>query len=158
MSSKLPRLKFYIDENFPVPAGKFLKSLCQNVKFVVFAKIDAKTEKEVKIVLNIKFPPGKTFILESQKSDLYTALEGVKKSKGHIMINSYTDSSGSAAINLKLSKLRAAEVKKFFIENGIDPSRLIVKGWGATNPIADNSTREGRTKNRRIEIVIKVEE
>jgi len=68
-----------------------------------------------------------------------------------LLIKGHTDSKGSDAYNLKLSQRRAASVRQFLIENGIDSSRLEAIGYGETQPIASNDTSEGRAKNRRIE-------
>mgnify|MGYP001342074577 CR=1 FL=1 len=116
-------------------------------------------ERAYKIVLNIRFAPGKTELPEEARSELFTVLSGLKNLKElKITVNSFTDSSGSAEINLKLSELRAQEVRKFFIQNGVPPEDIIAKGLGAADPVADNSTPEGRAKNRRIELGIKGKE
>jgi len=69
----------------------------------------------------------------------------------HAQIIGYTDSVGSAKYNKKLSKKRADAVVKLLIEHGVDPSQLTAIGMGEENPIADNATKSGRAKNRRIE-------
>lgn len=66
-------------------------------------------------------------------------------------IQGYTDNVGSAAYNLKLSERRAKAVYEKLIELGIDKERLTYKGYGEANPIAPNTTPEGRAKNRRVE-------
>ena len=71
------------------------------------------------------------------------------------IIEGHTDNVGSAEYNLELSKRRAESVVKYLEENfGIDPSRLAAKGYGLSRPVADNSTDEGKQKNRRIEAII----
>jgi outer membrane protein OmpA-like peptidoglycan-associated protein len=67
-------------------------------------------------------------------------------------IYGYTDNTGSASFNLQLSKDRARSVANYLIGKGVDPSRLIVDGFGIENPVATNDTAEGRAKNRRVEI------
>jgi len=69
-----------------------------------------------------------------------------------VKIIGYTDNIGTQKDNLDLSLRRAKSVKQALINEGIDPSRLIADGEGELNPIATNETREGRAKNRRIEI------
>ncbi len=71
-----------------------------------------------------------------------------------VAITGYTDSSGPAAYNLKLSEMRAQAVKEYLISAGIEEARLTATGLGENNPVADNSTHEGREKNRRVEVVI----
>lgn len=115
------------------------------------AKID---KKRIKLILNISFPSGKSELTASAKSELETIYLGIKDMKGKIFINGYSDSSGPNNLNLRLSQLRAEEVRVYFIKHGIDPLRIKATGYGETNPIATNETREGRSKNRRIEIII----
>jgi OOP family OmpA-OmpF porin len=64
----------------------------------------------------------------------------------------YSDSSGSAKTNQKLSLARAESVKKYLVKKGVAASRISTRGEGSANPIADNKTRAGRAKNRRVEI------
>ncbi len=71
-----------------------------------------------------------------------------------VLIEGHTDSRGSEAYNLKLSQKRANAVKEALIERGIDPSRIIAKGYGEAYPVASNLTAAGRQQNRRVEIVI----
>jgi outer membrane protein OmpA-like peptidoglycan-associated protein len=67
----------------------------------------------------------------------------------------YTDSTGPEAYNLKLSERRANAVADYLATNlGVDRSRMSVTGMGEADPVADNSTGEGRTKNRRVEVNI----
>jgi outer membrane protein OmpA-like peptidoglycan-associated protein len=66
----------------------------------------------------------------------------------------HTDSQGNPAKNLKLSKDRAAMVRKFIIDRGIAESRLSSNGFGSKKPVATNKTAAGRAKNRRVEVVL----
>lgn len=72
----------------------------------------------------------------------------------NIKIIGHTDSTGTAAHNMDLSIRRANAVKTFLVNQGVDGSRLATEGKGETEPIAPNSTVEGRAQNRRVEIVI----
>lgn len=67
-------------------------------------------------------------------------------------IEGYTDNTGSAAVNLALSKKRAAKVRDYFISKGVSSDRLTSEGYGIEKPVATNSTAAGRAKNRRVEI------
>ncbi|MCP4965833.1 MAG: OmpA family protein [bacterium] len=71
-----------------------------------------------------------------------------------VVIQGYTDNEGDPAANLELSQQRAEAVLVFLVEGGIDPSRLSVIGLGEADPVADNSTEEGRALNRRIVFVM----
>ena len=69
-----------------------------------------------------------------------------------VEVDGHADSTGAAAYNMTLSEKRAEAVKKYFVDQGIDPDRLTTKGFGITKPAADNKTKEGRAKNRRVEL------
>jgi len=69
-----------------------------------------------------------------------------------ISITGYTDSSGDALWNQRLSLQRASAVGDYIVDGGVDRARLLVAGAGSSAPIADDSTRYGRSLNRRIEI------
>jgi outer membrane protein OmpA-like peptidoglycan-associated protein len=73
-----------------------------------------------------------------------------------IEIEGHTDAEGTDERNQRLSDRRARAVADFLARNGVDSKRLTTIGYGATRPIADNSTAEGRAKNRRIEFNVKV--
>lgn len=66
----------------------------------------------------------------------------------------HTDSIGSDAYNQKLSVRRAEAVKAYLISKGIDKNRIYTEGKGEKQPVADNRTKEGRTKNRRVEVEV----
>jgi OOP family OmpA-OmpF porin len=68
-----------------------------------------------------------------------------------LSLNGYASSEGTAAHNLRLSRDRANSVKTYLVNSGVDAKRIKTKGYGETNPIADNSTEEGRVLNRRVE-------
>ena len=72
----------------------------------------------------------------------------------NILIEGHTDSTGSDAYNLTLSKNRAQAVTNFLMSQGIDKSRLDTNWYGELQPKYDNSTVEGRAKNRRVELAI----
>ncbi|MCF8044701.1 MAG: OmpA family protein [Desulfarculaceae bacterium] len=69
-----------------------------------------------------------------------------------IILKGHTDSRGAAAYNMDLSLRRARSVQSYLVEKGISPDRIDVKGLGEADPVADNDTKSGRAKNRRVEI------
>lgn len=119
-------------------------------------------------VVDIQHLPAKTFVLdncnfETGKADLatesYEVLEElvaylVRKDDERIEIGGHTDNVGSAKSNQILSEARANTVRNYLVSKGIDPSRLIAKGYGLSQPVASNATAEGRAQNRRTEIKI----
>ena len=82
----------------------------------------------------------------------------VEKTKGVnvevIIAVGHTDSTGPDSHNQKLSVRRADSVKNFLVEKGVEKNRIYTEGKGSTQPVADNKTREGRAKNRRVEVEV----
>ena len=75
-------------------------------------------------------------------------------SGSNILVEGHTDSTGSDAYNLTLSKNRAQSVTNYLVQNGINSNRMDTKWYGETQPKYDNSTVDGRAKNRRVELAI----
>jgi OOP family OmpA-OmpF porin len=69
-----------------------------------------------------------------------------------VKVGGYTDNTGDPAANQKLSQARAESVSRELVAMGVDPGRLSAEGYGEQHPVADNSTEEGRAKNRRISL------
>lgn len=106
------------------------------------------------IALYINFETGKADIKpESQK--IVSEIAAMMKSDPalKLSIEGHTDNIGAAVANKTLSDLRARAVMKAIAAQGIEASRLSAKGWGQEKPVADNTTEEGKAKNRRVEIV-----
>lgn len=74
--------------------------------------------------------------------------------KINLRVEGYTDSTGSAEINTKLSTERAKAVVDFLKAQGVKEDRMAFQGYGPANPVADNATADGKAKNRRVEIVL----
>jgi outer membrane protein OmpA-like peptidoglycan-associated protein len=72
----------------------------------------------------------------------------------NLRIEGHTDSTGNPSYNQTLSEKRAASVRDFLAQEDISMNRMIAVGYGLDRPVADNSTKDGRAKNRRVEIVI----
>ncbi len=102
----------------------------------------------------ISFDPGKATLKPSAQITL-AKLAGVLLVFPNVntRIEGYTDSTGKPEPNRKLSEARARSVYEFLKEQGVVKSRLAYQGLGHLSPVADNATKEGRAKNRRVEIV-----
>jgi len=72
----------------------------------------------------------------------------------NVLIEGHTDSTGSAAYNLDLSQRRASEVEGLLLVQGVDPTRVVTRGYGEDYPVASNDSAAGRQQNRRVEVVI----
>jgi outer membrane protein OmpA-like peptidoglycan-associated protein len=71
-----------------------------------------------------------------------------------IVVEGHTDADGSDDYNLNLSRLRAQSVSNFMATSQVDPTRFTIMGYGETQPVAENTTPEGKQANRRVEIAI----
>lgn len=116
-----------------------------------------KTDEGVKLTFSadLLFATDSYTLTDKEKEDLDNLVKLLKKKKKkNIRIDGYTDSTGTVQYNNVLSENRANSVKDYLEKGGIDSSRMTAKGFGQTNPVADNKTAEGRQKNRRVEIII----
>ena len=103
----------------------------------------------------VYFATNKYNINEPSQSTLKKLVSIFKENPDtKILVVGHTDSSGDAGYNMTLSKNRANSVSSFLKQNGISSTRLITKWYGEVQPIADNTTEAGRSKNRRVNIVI----
>lgn len=125
------------------------------------AKEEQRIREEAAFVAGYKdeahYETGKDMPIFSElNEDSWVNLKNVmdRNPKVHVVITGHTDNVGKPAANLDLSKRRAENFKKILEGKGIDGSRITAVGKGDTEPIATNKTKEGRAKNRRIEVSI----
>ena len=85
---------------------------------------------------------------QAQLSDIANIFKAYPKVKAKV--GGYTDNVGDKAMNQKLSEERATNVRAELVKLGVEADRLTAEGYGEEHPIADNTTEEGRQKNRRI--------
>ncbi len=117
----------------------------------------AKKEQEILNTAfnNLEFENGKSTIVASSFDALDELAELMKKRDDfNLLVEGHTDNVGRENANMSLSKNRANAIKNYLISKGIDKSRIETKWYGDTKPIADNSTEEGRHKNRRVELTV----
>ena len=104
---------------------------------------------------NLEFESGKDIILEVSKVALDELADVlIKKATWKLEISGHTDNIGGENFNLVLSKKRAEALKNYLIFKGVDTNRLLTFYFGETQPLIDNTTLEGRKKNRRVEMKI----
>ena len=125
------------------PAGNFDAQACET-RFTTVSQSGS-----------ISFSPNSADLQSASAPLLNSVAAIVEKCPGMVIqIAGHTDNRGSADYNLALSKDRAAAVVSYLTALGVPDSRFVSRGFGETQPIANNATRLGRSKNRRIEFVI----
>jgi OOP family OmpA-OmpF porin len=123
----------------PAPAPAPAPAVAQKVTYAADAFFDFD-----KSVLK---PEGK-----AKLDDLVSKVKGINLEV--IIAVGHTDSIGTDAYNQKLSVRRSEAVKAYLVSKGIEKSRVYTEGKGEKQPVADNKTKEGRAKNRRVEIEV----
>jgi len=123
----------------PKPAPEKPKPVAEKVTFAADVLFDF--DKAV-----IK-PEGK-----SKLDDISNKVRGINLEV--VIAIGHADSIGSDAYNQRLSVRRSESVKAYLVSKGIEPNRVYTEGKGEKQPVADNKTRDGRTKNRRVEIEV----
>lgn len=102
----------------------------------------------------VVFEPNSTTLSLSSESVLLKVASLLKSTpQSSLKIAGHTDNSGNAERNLELSRIRANAVADFLVARGVNRQQLVVQGFGQTRPLFDNTTAEGRAKNRRIEFI-----
>ncbi|EDN71913.1 OmpA family protein [Beggiatoa sp. SS] len=105
---------------------------------------------------SVFFKTGKAKLLpegEQQITEFVELIQEYDDSRA-IAVEGHTDNRGSKAYNQRLSKRRAETVQNALITKGIEPNRLIIKGFGEKEPLTTNATKNGRQQNRRVEIIL----
>ncbi len=140
---------FFYSQSFELPKDTTYQEI---VKDIALEPI----KKGVKVVLNnIFFETGRSELKPISYVELNKAVKLLEENPTMIIeIGGHTDSQGSDAANLSLSTKRAQAVVDYMILAGLDQSRLQAKGYGESQPIEDNATKEGRAANRRTEFQI----
>lgn len=106
----------------------------------------------------IEFDSGKATFKPGSVNTLNTVLDQAAVTSLSVQINGHTDNIGNPDSNFELSKARADAVKKFLMTNApssFPATRVQTRGYGDTQPVADNSAASGRAQNRRVEIILR---
>ncbi|MDN5285057.1 MAG: OmpA family protein [Mucilaginibacter sp.] len=118
---------------------------------IVFPKDTVAAAPSANAYSNIQFEFDSSVLRTSSYPVLDATSADLRSSGKSVEVDGYASSEGTAAHNIALSKDRANSVKTYLVNSGVDAKKVKVKGFGETNPIADNSTEEGRVLNRRVQ-------
>jgi outer membrane protein OmpA-like peptidoglycan-associated protein len=146
---------FYDPSNAASPSGKTVGyELYGTIGCPGRGLLDAPCIVETQVLEGVNFDFDKATLRPESHAILDKAAATLKKQgKTKVKVAGHTDSRGSDSYNLKLSQRRAETVRNYLIKKGVAADRLTAKGYGESRPIADNATKEGRFKNRRVELV-----
>ncbi|GAE90353.1 phosphate ABC transporter substrate-binding/OmpA family protein [Acetivibrio straminisolvens] len=139
-------------ENNPQSEGQKKEFKEQNEQ-----SIEQNTERVAKVdIPPVYYDSGKATVKAESLPVLDEVLDILSQfPEYYLIVDAHTDSVGSDESNLKLSKDRALEVKKYLVQNGVDENRIVARGWGEYRPIVANElTEEDRAKNRRTEFIL----
>lgn len=116
-----------------------------------------RTEDGILVTMRDKilFDVDKAELKSESKGSLAKIADVLKKyPKTDVTVAGYTDNTGKQKHNEELSEKRAESVRFFLVDNGVKSGRITAKGFGSDNPVGDNTTAEGRSQNRRVELHI----
>jgi OOP family OmpA-OmpF porin len=122
-------------------------------------RISALDDYEPQTVSAVNFKSGSAMLLPDSKTKLDDIATKALNAKGYVLeVSGFADARGSIERNRALSQRRADAVIRYLVENHNIPLRRIVTpyGYGETNPVADNTSKDGRAENRRVEIKLLV--
>jgi outer membrane protein OmpA-like peptidoglycan-associated protein len=138
--------------------AKSARSVADNAKVGVKAaneRITSLDTYEVKNVTTVKFKAGSAVLAEAERSELDKFAENANSETGFLIeVTGFASSDGDEDFNRRLSQKRASAVVQYLAENYSIPIRRFIfpMGYGEKQPVADNTTRDGRKENRRVEV------
>lgn len=142
-NTPLPGAYYYIDD---------VQVVCLDSAEETGTKSEAVQVGTIVTLQNIFFATGESEILQQSYHELMTLMDLLERHPAmHIELRGHTDNQGTIDYNQKLSEARARAVVEYLANRGIDRKRLTWVGYGKSKPVADNTTAEGRQKNRRVE-------
>lgn len=141
---------FPLSNNIDLREQKTFISIEKNIQLTSYKQM---IEQGMAVqVNNLFFPVNEYELLPQSENELMRVAEIIKAKNLRVEISGHTDSSGDPKKNMVLSRQRAESVRTFLIKQGCDAALLVAKGYGATRPISDNETVEGKQMNRRVEL------
>ena len=150
------RAEAEIIESPPMNKEEIAKEIAKDVEEIPDASVRVSDEGIVISLENIQFAPDSAILMPGEMSKLDKIAEILMKyPERDILVGGHTALAGTAAGRLQLSQERAAAVADYLIGTGVRKNeRVVIRGYGAEQPVADNTSPEGMQKNRRVEIII----
>ena len=113
-------------------------------------------KKEIALRRQISFATGSDEILPNSEPILFEVADALLRNPNLelLEIQGHTDNSGDRELNMRLSQRRAEAVRRWLIQHGVEPARLMAKGYGPTRPVVPNITQQNRARNRRVQFRI----
>lgn len=153
----------YLKKIIAIIIGTFLMSIATAFENVEAKPINHKVRSKTKFlriaknladmkVNNILFGFNESVVSPGAYPELNRIVKVLIENNASIKLGGYADNKGSYVYNWKLSKVRAESVKTYLVKNGADSTRIAATEYGDTHPIATNTTKSGRKKNRRVEV------
>lgn len=136
--------------------GHYMDKQAEEMKAINDAKVE-RVGEGIKLTFDsgILFKTNSADLSAASKASVQKLADVLKKyPETNVMIQGHTDSTGSAEFNQTLSEKRAKSVADYLQTFGVEQTRLTTVGYGKTQPVADNTTAEGRQKNRRVEVAV----
>jgi outer membrane protein OmpA-like peptidoglycan-associated protein len=139
----------FFSEHFTMTGGTYREPYLKDIPL-------KRIQSGEKVILkNIFFDFASAKLLDTSKAELQRLVQFLRDNPDvKILITGHTDNVGTQAYNLDLSQNRARAVANYLLNEGIAATRVSYKGLGASEPVADNGTEEGRAQNRRTELLI----
>jgi len=118
--------------------------------------VEQKIMEKGRATMDVEFDTGKAIVKPAYYKEIEAVADVLKKYPDlKIVVEGHTDNVGGEKYNLNLSQKRAEAIKAVMVQKfNIEASRITAKGFGFSNPLADNSTKEGRQQNRRVEAAV----
>ena len=124
------------------------------VKRQFAAALAAQPQAPVKYILNFEF--GTAVLTSASKASIPEILESInRREMVEISVSGHTDRMGPAEVNKKLARVRAGQMAKILMENGVPESRIVVESHGEGNPLVPTADGVAEPRNRRVEVVIR---
>ena len=113
-------------------------------------------KKEITLRRQVSFATGSDEILPNSEPILLEVADALLRNPGLelVEIQGHTDNSGARELNMRLSQQRAEAVRRWLIQHGVEPTRLMARGYGPSRPIVPNITQQNRARNRRVQFRI----